>query len=299
MKFVMYGPHYDDNTGGIIVLYKLCQLLNDLNHEAKVWHWTRYHPHESRVINGKFSNYFNYMQPIKLEDDPHHFTYQPASLEDIDDSIVIYPEIIEGNPLGAKRVVRWLLYKPGARPGTSCAFGVDELTFFYSEKYLPNGWAADPQRKLTISDWKTHTYTRTNLGNREGVCYMVRKGVDLPLDYHPVDAMRVDDISHADLSAVFNRCKQFISYDAFSAYSTYAALCGCDSIVVPRPELSLEDWRKSYPYGDGVAYGLDDVERARQTWPQMVSAIENAEVENRAMAINFVSVCESYFSDPR
>ena len=32
---------------------------------------------------------------------------------DLSDLIVIYPEIVFGNPLGAKNVVRWFLHNPG------------------------------------------------------------------------------------------------------------------------------------------------------------------------------------------
>lgn len=292
MKFVIYGPHYDDNSGGSIALYKLCRVLTELGHEAKIWQWTRAHPHESRLINGKYTTYFNYGVDVKLEDDPHFFTYKDASLEDIDGAIVVYPEIVEGNPLGGTRVVRWLLNKPGAVLG-SIAFGLDELTFFFDEQFLPDGWEADPMRKLRILEWKWDVYARTNYGHREGTCYMVRKGSELPLTYHPEDAIQVDGFSHRELAAMFNRCEQFISYDHFTAYSLYAALCGCESIVVPRDDVNEEEWRAAFPFG--VAYGFEDLDRARGTMPNIVSMIAGEEAENLKMVSNFVSVCESEF----
>lgn len=124
-------------------------MLADLGHHASVWHWTRYHPYESRRINGKYSTYFNFGTNIKRQDDPHRFTYEHATLEDIDDAAVIYPEIVKGNPIGGKRVVCWLLNKPGAILG-AVAFRVDELTFFFEKHFLPDRWEADPSRKLKI-----------------------------------------------------------------------------------------------------------------------------------------------------
>ena len=293
MKFVIYGPHYDDNSGGSIALYKLGRLLTQLGHEASVWHWTRYHPHESRLINGKYSTYFNFGVNVKLEDDPRPFDYQVASQEDIDDGIVVYPEVVEGNPLGGRRVVRWLLNKPGAvlHP---CAFGVDELTFYFSEVFLPDGWDADPTRKLRVLDWKDDIYSQTNSGVREGACYMVRKGLDLPLTYHPHDAVPVDGMSHQELAAVFNRCQQFICYDPFTAYLAYASLSGCDSVAVPRAGLSAQQWREATTEF-GIAYGFDDVERARRTRPELIAYVKNTEAENLDMVNHFVAVCRARF----
>lgn len=296
MKFVIYGPHYDDNSGGSIALYKLCRVLTDLGHHASIWHWTRYHPHESRLINGKYSTYFNFGTNIKLLDDPHYFTYDHATPEEIEEAVVVYPEVVEGNPLGGKRVVRWLLNKPGAILGT-VAFGIDELTFFFEEYFVPDKWEADPSRKLKIIEWKTDVYKKDNYGDRRGTCYMVRKGSGLPLNYHPDDATPVDGLSHEELAIVFNRFQTFISYDHFTIYALYAALCGCDSLVVPRDDVSSERWREAFPFG--VAYGYEDLERARETAPKLESIIVASEAENQAMVRNFVSVCESAFYGPR
>ena len=294
MKFVIYGPHYDDNSGGSIALYKLCRVLTELGHDAKIWHWTRAHPFESRLINGKYTTYFNYGPTIKREDDPHFFTYKNATPEDAAEAIVVYPEIVEGNPLGAERVVRWLLNKPGALFGpATVAFGLNELTFYFDDPFLPDGWTADPMRKLRVIEWKWDVYKRTNYGRREGTCYMVRKGETLPLTYHPEGAIQVDGLSHRELAEIFNQCEQFISYDNYTAYSVYAALCGCDSIVVPREDVNAEEWHEAFPFG--VAYGFDDLDRARRTMPNVVSMIADMEADNLKMVNNFVSICEEKF----
>lgn len=292
MKFIIYGPHYTDTSGGIIALYKLLRVINEAGHEAKFWHWTTYHPHESRAINGKIAKYFKFSPNIMLEDNSHVFTYEHATLEDVNESVVIYPEIIEGNPLGSRRVVRWLLNNPGVISGTS-AFGVDELTLFFNESFVPSGWAIDPSRKLQILEWKTDVYREINTGDREGTCFMVRKGHDLPLDYHPEGAMQVDHLSHEELAVVFNRCETFISYDQFTAYTIYAALCGCDAIVVPRPDLDENAWRMAHPFG--IAYGFEDLERARLTRAAMVEAILSTEDRNIEAVKNLVSVCQEFF----
>ena len=38
MKFIIYTPLYNENTGGIVVLHKLCQLLNSIGETALVWY---------------------------------------------------------------------------------------------------------------------------------------------------------------------------------------------------------------------------------------------------------------------
>ena len=93
-KYLIYTPSYNPQSGGIIVLHKLCHMLNNLGAHAFLFH--------DKIDN---VNYFNtnpeYLTPI-------------ADLSILNqDPIVIYPEIVIGNPLNAKHVVRWLLNRPG------------------------------------------------------------------------------------------------------------------------------------------------------------------------------------------
>ena len=37
MRFVIYAPRYRSDSGGAIVLHKLCDVLNGLGHRASVW----------------------------------------------------------------------------------------------------------------------------------------------------------------------------------------------------------------------------------------------------------------------
>jgi hypothetical protein len=220
-----------------------------------------------------------------------------AAPDDIRDSIVIYPEIIEGNPLGAKKVVRWLLNKPGAITGTS-SYGFGDLIFYYADHFLPEGFIADESFRLKITDLKTHTYKDDHERKRQGVYYMVRKGRDVPLTYHPANALQVDGKSHAELAEIFAKAQMFISYDLHTAYSLFASLCGCDSVVVPRPGMSKEQWKigKDQSDLDGIAYGYEDIERARQTRPAMIARVHQGQAINLQAMNTFLATCERHLT---
>lgn len=296
LKFIFYTPHYDDNSGGLIAIYKLAHMLNENSHTAKIWHWTRLHKNEIRMINGKVSKEFAIPSKVSHIDVDCPYPIIEANEKDIQDSIVVYPEIIEGNPLGAKNVVRWLLNKPGAITG-STSYGFGDLIFYYAEHFLPNGLIADESFRLKITDMKKHIYKDNHEGERKGIYYMVRKGRDVPLTYHPDNAVQVDGKSHAELAKIFASAQMFISYDLHTAYSLFASLCGCDSVVVPRPGMSKEQWKvgKDESDLDGIAYGYEDIERARQTRPAMIARLQQAEVINLDEMNNFLNTCKQYF----
>ncbi len=294
-KFIFYTPHYDDNSGGLIAIYKLAHLLNENGHQAKIWHWTRLHKNEVRMINGKVAKEFFIPKNVSQIDVDCPYPIIEAAEEDIADSIVVYPEIIESNPLGAKRVVRWLLNKPGAITGAT-SYGFGDLIFHHADHFLPDGLQANEQFRLHISDMKTYLYKDTYQGKREGVYFMVRKGRDVPRTYHPKGAIQVDGKSHAELAEIFAKAQMFISYDLHTAYSKYASLCGCDSVVVPRPGLSREQWKvgKDQADTDGIAYGYEDIERARKTRPAMIATINEGQALNLQAMNNFLTTCERY-----
>jgi hypothetical protein len=47
---------------------------------------------------------------------------------------VVYPEIVTGNPFEAKRVVRWLLNRPGWFTGSPMGEGPDDLVVAFDQQ---------------------------------------------------------------------------------------------------------------------------------------------------------------------
>lgn len=92
MKFIIYGPQYRNSSAGIRVLHRLAALLNERGY--------------STVCNRE-------QTPVSP------------------DTIVIYPEIIRGNPLNARRVVRYILNVPG-RFGGPLSYPASDLLVAYS-----------------------------------------------------------------------------------------------------------------------------------------------------------------------
>ena len=72
-------------------------------------------------------------------------------------------------------------------------------------------------------------------------------------------------------------------------------MCGCDSVVIPPSGLKKTDWKNSIEDTYGIAYGIDDLERARKTRPLMLDYIKNQNNSNIENAHKFVQLCESYF----
>ena len=80
----------------------------------------------------------------------------------------------------------------------------------------------------------------------------------------PKDPVCIDDRARRD-RVIFNQVEYFYSYDLYTMYSDYAAMCGCVSIVVPILGLTKEEWRPAHEARFGVAYGMEDKEWAQKT----------------------------------
>lgn len=295
MKFIIYTPFYDENTGGIIVLHKLAQLLRQLGMEVFLWHEANpFSVSSLKQLERKFrywrrqrSQPLRYMSPYSLP---------LACKQDVSDAIVVYPEVVAGNPLKANRVVRWLLYKPGFHTGV-VDFSPDDLFFYYLKEYDYPAFNRFPDNQLFIADYFLEVYQQSNFGPRHGSCFMVRKGKDRVLDLHPADAVQVDGLSHRQMAEVFNRCEFFFSYDLYTMYSAYACMCGCKSIVLPIEGMSMEDWRFSPKSRFGVAYGIDDVPRAVATRENLLQQIRLFEENNLSSVRFFLHRCKEFFRE--
>ncbi|MFW2602026.1 hypothetical protein [Aliarcobacter butzleri] len=295
MKFIIYTHRYNVNSGGLIVLHFLCHLLNSLGEEAYLW--PSYRPIFD--IKKPFKSLIQILKYYKKE------LHRPFAInenwntpilknkKEVDNSIVVYPEIVKNNPLGAKYVVRWLLHKPGFHDG-KVNFGKNELIFGYGEKFSTFEYPITKSNTLYLTYIMTDIYKQTNFSNRQGSCHMIRKGRNKNF-VHEKSSLLVDGMTHEELNRIFNQKKYFISYDTYTYYSIYASLCGCISIVIPDDGISKTEWHPKIEDTYGLAYGIDDIEYAKNTKQKMIEYIKLQENYNMISVKNFVEKCNNYF----
>lgn len=300
MKFIIWTPLYRSDSGGIIVLHKLAKILQDSGHVALIWPKPKPLVFELKSIRGwlKLAKWLGLRLKsyIMSRDIRSPYCLTLATKRDIHDSIVVYPEIVEGNPLGASRVVRWLLNKPGIIKG-SVDFGADDLFFYFHEHF--NDWAINPHkdRKLNVVDLMSDVYRNYNYGSRSGQCYMTKRGRNRTLSYHDPEAEKVDGLKHEELAIVFNKYKYFVCYDLYTMYCRYAAMCGCIPIVVPEEGLTKEQWRPEIDSRYGLAYGFEDIPWALETRSKLLELLGDTELNSMDSVKKFVVITQLYFGN--
>jgi|TARA_B100000378_G_scaffold194847_1_gene158621 hypothetical protein len=289
-NYIIYTFPWDENIGGVIFMHNLVHELNRMGERAFLWKGAPIYK------QGRRHRLRNWLRSKPMLTNPLLDTPVAHRRDLSADSIVIYPELVRGNPLKARHVVRWLLYKPGLLHPFS--FGPDEMFFRaggMSDVLDITGGAPD------LYLWKINpVYRNENRPNRRGVCYMVRKGKDKPHipETEAPDAIRIDGLSHAETNEIFNRCDTFYSYDEATMYSQFAAICGCTSVVVRGMFSSREEWAGKHPKGRlGIAYGTHptELEHARTTRHLLLKDLQRKEEESLETVRNFVNLTRQRF----
>lgn len=234
-------------------------------------------------------------------------------------TIMIYPEPIDGNPLHAAKVVRWVMYYVERERVRQWEMDGEKVVYYWGQ-FMPEGASGLPLRAL---DGGMNLFK--NRGReRGGVCYKIGKGLDYhkKFTYHqPVELKKniralqlekqlgrfgisfsqieeppfeLDEILTLEQMAdIFNRHSIFVSYDQDSATSILAALCGCLSIIVPG-----EDGRKKklLPcFSHGAAYGVEGVVHAIRTMPGLGEFVRQLEKDALETVKAFADVAVGAF----
>jgi hypothetical protein len=278
--YVICAPIYSQSNGGALFLHALADRLNAMGQTAVISPMPRLRraPWRTRIKRA-----LSRPQPFRLSGAPGTRLARRSDLRG--DPIVVYPEVVLGNPLNARNVVRWLLYKPGLR--NPYRFGPGETFFAASEACdLPAITGGAPRLFL----WQRNpAYVDHGRPDRKGACFLVRKGDAKPRIPETSDAIPIDGLSHDEVAEVFNRCETFYSYDEATMYSVYAALCGCLSIVVPGRFASHDDYVAQRPIARyGVSYGFDHLDHAGHTRDLVAGNLAALEAEGEATLQDFV-----------
>ncbi len=309
-KFVIVSPR--QTGGGPIVLHALCKNLAELGYDAKILYYAPLKRRESNKFfifdwlkftiqdmfscmvrlfkvffkNSKFGSWY-INPPIKK----CKRKFWPV----VDDkTIVVYPEIIYGNPLKAKNVVRYLLYHYRFKdvPGS---YQKSDIFITYREVY--NDEELNPEKNIVnINYFNLDLYKQTNFGERQGTCYIIRKGgarKDLPQKF---DGDIIDSYTDEKIVKTFNKCKYCVSYDTQTAYSWIAAMCGCISVVVPEKGKTRADYCKDEEIY-GVAYGFSEseIDYAIKTQHLAHERCEKLNTQAKEETKKFVELCKQKF----
>jgi hypothetical protein len=194
-KFKIYAPAFDQKSAGNMMLHFLNASLNDIGYHSDI------------VLFG-----------------------EKISEQDQEKSIIIYPEIIHDNPLGAKNVARYLLHKDGALWGKKIEKGPNDYLFTYSRSYDPNA----PILFYPLVDTSILTFS-DNLDNR--ILQTVYFGKGKPLDVNLDGTVPHLFITRAwpdqkdQLVDFLKISRYFHCADSISTILIEALLCGATPII--------------------------------------------------------------------
>lgn len=274
-QIIIAAPAYNESIGGVVVLHKLCHILNELGYNSSLT--------TTLKLNGQ-NEYFllnsNYNTKITTE-------------IDLEKDIIIYPEIQPGNPLGGKNIIRWILndYHLPEKDNIVHTWDDRDLWLYYSEEFYDN---LKEKNILFIRETKLDIFKNYNLKRDIESCFTYRKNhhlkTSLPI-HHPTDSIEIPHIiSDEELVNIFNRSKRFYSYDTETYLNELASLCGCESIVIPNPLSKTSNNRL------GVAYGLENLEYAKSTQNQLIEKLKQDEINNSIHAKIIFEEAFKYFN---
>lgn len=291
-------PEFSFKEGTTVVQYVLADILEKCGQNVRI-----YSSSGIETQNSIFSKFYKNDFPID------------------DNAVVIYCEVTQGNPLGAKNVVRWILnkYRRQIPAEIINTWGKNELVYFFNykeeEKEKEATSVSDSEAKGTKEGKMLNAIylhpcaSNFNLNPRKGTCFTVGKAMDIhgkiPQFTHPPYALEITkEYSQLDCIKMFNNHKFFISYDSLTFLTIISALCGCVAVVIKVEGVLKQDWLNTTVAAEylkesgemmlyGIAYGAEDLQNAvdtihlaKEQWDRIVSYSKEKYVANFIEDVN-------------
>jgi hypothetical protein len=231
MKFIVTAPPYNPKSAGCIMLYLLCDELKGLGYDAEIMQFDK---------------------PKKIDDK----------------SIVIYPEVIEGNPLEAKNVVRYYLNREGFASGNRVNASPNDFILSFDKLYYSN-----PHAFLRYENINPHFYfdgAKPTL-ERSLDCTYFGKGImysnECKVIEGTIEITRTAPAEKQGLADLLRQTRFLFTYDVCTALNSEAIICG--AIVVPLMFHPYKEEELSFPFAsakEDSIYIPDDYEEKRKEY---------------------------------
>lgn len=213
--YYVVAPDYRHTSAGIRVMHLLCHALNEIGAEAYIT--------GCQVLNPR-------LRTPTLDTGVINFHAHAGR-----DPIAIYPEVVTGNPLNARTVVRYILNRPG-HIGGDTSYDPKELLYAYDPYFIPTGMKA---RILTVpctDDDIMHNRDNPDDKARQGACFYALKyrhfGHALPSGFHNGHIDLSQPVrSPEQIATILRKAERLYCYEP-SAITIDAILCGCPVVYV-------------------------------------------------------------------
>ena len=214
-KFVIVAPYYHDKSAGIVVLHELCDAMNKRGYPTAIY-----------LLGPDGFTLSHQTQHYGPDLKWYAVSGQEEMQQFIDEGIVIYPEVITGNPLKALRVVRYVLNSEGFVGGNKMNASDDDFILAYSSVYHAAPHAIltkichhavfNTENTLPVMDRKMDM-TYIGKGVTHGECYVVPGSVELTRQWPK---------NKAELAVLLKNTRYLYTWDYHSQTVTDALLCG-------------------------------------------------------------------------
>lgn len=253
-EYIIFTLPYRGNSAGIRALWLLGEKLIERGFKVYSTYQTPSQFHLQTLSNWEI---------LKKSADPN--------------TVVIYPEVIFGNPFKAINVVRWCLNRPGFLSGDRI-YAPDEMVFIYSEM-LRNYVMNDIKGVLNMPTLDKSLFFEDISVKKDIETYYVGKGEFIPglIDTSKiVEITRQTPPNRKDLSKLLQRSKVLYCFDSMTALTTEARACNTPVICLNIHDFSKEEMAKAECGVEGMGFGLDELEEAKLSLPTFIMKQEMA-----------------------
>lgn len=252
--YYIVTPNYDRTSGGVKAMHLLCHWLNRTGERAYILAYGESGP----------AVHPDWLTPLLTTSMAEAHAAQGLV------PIIVYPEVVSGNPLNARCVVRYVLNYPGKLGGDK-VYAPGELVFGYTHNYAAAVSATTPILHMPVQDSTIFNPGKPRL--RKGAAYYATKykGVHggqvfgLPDGAMEITKGLPDSPTPHQIAEILRSVEAFYAFEDTSL-SMEAILCGCPVVLMVNPYFKGQSGTlENGEYGFATGNAPGEISRARDT----------------------------------
>jgi hypothetical protein len=229
--FLVVAPPYNDKSAGIVVLHDLCESLNKNGFKAGIIYITSGSQMEQN-FGFAYSSDKQLQKPLGLYFDYVTGKNEVEIIYYIKNSIIIYPDIVKGNPLSSDRYATFVLGFPRFEVISKFIIRYAKMYCDFANFDLYKPCAAEQILASTGVHWTARHLSLTYIGKGSQYleCYRIPGTLSMDRGYPP---------DKDQLAILLSNCRYFYTWDCVSATNLDAILCGAVPVFLHEKQISF------------------------------------------------------------